>query len=46
MKLNIKHVCEQCNKEAEPNKEKSNENWKVYDTICRHCGGKVKMQFD
>jgi len=40
-KYEVKPTCEKCNKEPEPNKETSTDNWKVIDTICKDCGGKV-----
>jgi DNA-directed RNA polymerase subunit RPC12/RpoP len=43
-KQQIKYVCEKCGKEPEPNKEMSNENWKVFDNKpCAHCGGNIKI---
>ncbi|GAA0491242.1 hypothetical protein GCM10008986_16660 [Salinibacillus aidingensis] len=43
--MNIINVCKDCGELAEVNEEKSNENWIVYDTECKHCGGKVEMKF-
>lgn len=31
--------CNKCNKRQETNKEKSNENWEVYDNVPCECGG-------
>ena len=45
MKSDMKLVCEKCGKEAEVDKERSNENWTVYKTKCE-CGGKITMKFD
>lgn len=36
-------TCELCGHVQEPDKEKSNENWKVFLTKCSECSGKVKM---
>ena len=42
----IKRVCEKCGKPQPIDKEKSNENWNVYDpkAVCE-CGGKFKFNF-
>lgn len=45
-KKEIKCVCEKCGKPQPIDKEKSNENWNVYDpkAVCE-CGGKFKFNF-
>lgn len=43
MKYDVKMLCEKCKSEQTMNKEKSNENWKIYDcTVKCVCGGKFK----
>lgn len=42
-KHQVKTVCEECGKEAKVNKDLSAENWNVYDTKCKECGGKIVM---
>lgn len=45
MKTKIKFICEKCGKKPNENKDKSNENWKVYDNKpCEYCGGKLTMK--
>lgn len=43
-KVEIEFKCLECGEKPEPDKEKSNENWKVYSTTCPKCGGKVDME--
>jgi NAD-dependent SIR2 family protein deacetylase len=38
----IYFYCNKCGKQQEPNKEKSNENWEVYDNVPCKCGGQFK----
>lgn len=39
--MDIKLICEKCEKEAEKDEKDSNKNWKVYKTKCS-CGGTIK----
>ena len=44
-KREIKFICKDCGKEPELNKEKSNNNWKVYDNKpCENCGGELTIK--
>ncbi len=42
----VKFECIECGHAPEPSKEKSTENWNVYETKCPECGGKVEMNID
>lgn len=42
--MELIHLCKDCGEPAEVNEELSNENWKVYDTKCRKCGGKIEIK--
>lgn len=44
MKITI--VCSKCGKEPEKDKEKSNQNWTVFDSKCKHCGGRLKPKLN
>ncbi|MGE7271368.1 hypothetical protein ACQKK5_07900 [Brevibacillus panacihumi] len=44
--MDVKMACEKCGAEPKVNEEKSNDNWKVYDTTCAACGGRVRMVFE
>ena len=35
--------CEKCGYVPAPDVEQSNKNWKVYDTICPKCGGRMSL---
>jgi Zn finger protein HypA/HybF involved in hydrogenase expression len=37
--------CKDCDYIPEEDKEKSNENWHVYDTKCPKCGKPLDMEF-
>jgi len=41
-------ACENCGFRPDENKDKSTENWKVYDaqTPCPKCGGEIKIQLN
>ena len=43
----LRFICVSCGKEVEPDKEKSNENWKVVDANkkCEYCGGGITIDF-
>lgn len=36
--IEFDYKCSKCGFLNLPNQEKSNENWKVYDTTCQECG--------
>lgn len=38
--MKVKFVCVVCGKEPGIDEEKSTDNWKVYETVCKHCGGR------
>jgi transcription elongation factor Elf1 len=42
-KIEVKFWCPKCKIEAPIDKEKSNENWTIYKTVCDKCGGKTEM---
>lgn len=44
MKIKIK--CPKCGYEPLPNKEKSTDNWNVFDTKCTKCGTDTKIVLD
>ena len=46
MRKKIKMICSKCGREAIKENDKSNENWSVYGTECKVCGGKVKPKID
>lgn len=41
MKPKIKMICKECGEHAAVDKEKSNDNWTVYETKCNKCGGQI-----
>lgn len=41
----MEFYCKKCNLPAEEDKEKSNENWKVFKTKCPKCGRRVDVRF-
>jgi len=42
-KNKITAMCKDCGCKPEPDKEKSNENWKVIPVKCSKCGGKIVL---
>lgn len=46
-KVNLEMLCDKCGKPQTINKEKSNQNWDVYDTnVTCKCGGKFVMHIN
>ena len=39
--MEIRFVCKECNELVQEKKEESTENWKVYETVCKKCGGQI-----
>lgn len=44
-KIEIDFKCSECGEKQEQNKDKSNENWKIFDMKCPKCGGKIDLVF-
>lgn len=40
--MDLDFKCESCGKKQEKNKDKSNENWEVFDVVPCECGGTFK----
>jgi transcription elongation factor Elf1 len=44
MTREIKFICPKCKTENEPDKKRSNENWKVVNANCDKCGIKMELK--
>lgn len=40
----LRLICKKCKSIQQPNLDKSNHNWNVYDNKCTKCGGKLTLK--